>query len=370
MMTPQTILVVDDDPGVLETVSLILEEEGYRVLGAAQGETALPVLEMIKPDLIISDVTMPGMDGFKLCEQVRARAALSPIPFIFLTGKGERSDIRKGMALGADDYLVKPFEPEELLSAVRIRLVRAAEARASVDKASADLKRMIVRVLTHELRTPLSLMFGYTELLETMGLETSEEDLQMILHGLHTGSHRLRDLSEGLLVLSRLESGQLAEEIRQMRHVTTEPDEAVRAVVEQFESRAAARGVSLVLHLGGSGATIAVDQAYLAEISQRLVDNAIKFSKKEGGRITLTSRQDGLFWTLEVADDGIGIRQDALGSIFQTFRQVDRDKLEQQGAGLGLAIVRGLAEAFGGRIGVESQPDKGSRFIVYLPLVA
>jgi two-component system sensor histidine kinase/response regulator len=368
-MTQQTIFVVDDETGVLETISLILEEEGYRVLQATQGETALPVLEMIKPDLIISDVTMPGMDGFKFYEQVRARPDFSPIPFIFLTGKGERSDIRKGMELGADDYLVKPFEPEELLSTVKVRLARAAETRASVDRASADLKGMIVRILTHELRTPLALMFGYTELLETMGAETSEEDLQMILHGLETGTNRLRGLAEDLLLISRLEAGTFAREISQTRCQTTQPDQAVRAVVEQFESKASARGVSLALHLG-SLATIAVDQASLAEISRRLVDNAIKFSKKEGGRVTVTTRQDEVFWILEVADDGIGIHQDGLRWIFQAFRQVDRDSLEQQGAGLGLAIVRGLTEVFGGRVGVESEQGKGSRFTVYLPLIA
>jgi signal transduction histidine kinase len=98
------------------------------------------------------------------------------------------------------------------------------------------------------------------------------------------------------------------------------------------------------------------------------VDNAIRFSKKDGGQAMLITRQDKDFWVLQVADNGIGIRRDALPHLFSAFRQVDRDKMEQQGAGLGLAIVRGLAESFGGQVEVESEPGRGSRFTVRLPL--
>ncbi len=367
-MTAQTVLVVDDDPGILETVCLILEEAGYRALQASGGEAALSVAGTIRPDLLVSDVSMPGMDGFSFCECVRSRPHLSQVPFIFLTGKGGRSDIRKGMVLGADDYLVKPFEPEELLAAVRARLARADEVHAFVDKASADLKAMVVRVLTHELRTPLSLILGYTDLLETEGVEVSEQDLGMILHGLNTGTRRLLTISEDLLLLSRLESGLFAKDIEQAPCQTREPDGAVRDETEQSQGKASARGVSLDLCLRTPGATIAVDQAWLTDITRRLVDNAIKFSKKEGGRVSLTTQLDTEFWTLEVADNGVGIRREALPWIFDAFRQADRDKMEQQGAGLGLAVVRALAEVHGGRVKVESELGKGSRFTVYLPV--
>ena len=128
----QTILVVEDDQSLRDYVSLVLEAEGYRVLQADRGESALRVLCERTPDLIISDIVMPGMDGLELLERVRANVAWCSIPFVFLTAKAGRSDVRYGMGLGADDYLPKPFELAELLSAVEARLVRAAATRAAI----------------------------------------------------------------------------------------------------------------------------------------------------------------------------------------------------------------------------------------------
>jgi two-component system sensor histidine kinase/response regulator len=353
-----------------DIISLFLEDEGYRVLQSTDGEAALSVLQMIKPDLIVSDVMMPGMDGLTFYEQVRADAGLSHIPFIFLTAKGGRDDVRQGMGLGADDYLTKPFEAEELLSAVETRLARAAETRSYFDRTSTDVRKLGVRALSHELRTPLSLIFGYTELLKATGPQMDEEDLRAILHGLYSGTRRMKDLVEDFLLLSRLETGLFAEEIGQTPFQTVEPDRVVRRVTEEFRSAASVRNVTLSLRMGASGGLLALNEASLVEIVRRLVDNAIKFSKKGGGHGIVSTQAVGGFWVLQVTDDGIGIRRDAIPHIFEAFRQVDREKREQQGAGLGLAIVRGLVEVFGGRVAVESLPGRGSRFTIHLPLAA
>jgi two-component system, sensor histidine kinase and response regulator len=363
---PQIVLVVEDDASMLDIISFILEDAGYRVLQARNGDSALSVLQMIRPDMIVSDVMMPEMDGLTFCERVRAD--LSHIPFIFLTARVEKNNVRQGMKLGADDYLTKPFEPEDLLSAVQIRLARAAEARSQFEQIAADVRKQGVRALSHELRTPLSLVFGYTELLKATGPQMDEDDMQTILHGLYSGTRRMKNLVEDFLLYSRLESGLFAEEIDQMSFQTVQPDQVVRREVERFQGAASDQDVTLTLRLGASGETLAIYEASLAEIVRRLVDNAIKFSKKGGGQALVSTHVDGGSWVLQVADDGIGIRRDALPHIFEAFRQVDRDKREQQGAGLGLAIVRGLVEAFGGRITVESLLGRGCRFNVYLPL--
>ncbi len=367
--TPRaTILAIEDDPAMLELIGFLLEEQGYRVLPAASGEEALGFMEEHSPDLIVSDVMMPGIDGFGLYERVRARPDWSQIPFIFLTAKGERSDIRRGMELGADDYLVKPFEPEELLSAVNVRLARANEAKAAIDMISASLQQRIVQTLTHEFRTPLALVIGYTDLLNSSGPGMGEDEFQMTLQGLHSGAQRLMGLVEDFLLVSELQTGAIASAARQERRRTEEPDQVVRHLVVQYERQAAARNVSLRTDLGARGTVIAAGQRDLEEMVRRLVDNAIKFSKSQGGLVSVTTRRDGDFWVLEVADRGIGIRQEALSWIFDAFRQVDRGQMEQQGTGIGLTIVRGLAEAYGGRVGVESQPGVGSTFSVWLPL--
>ena len=137
-MSPGTILVVEDEMDVLEVVSLLLEDAAYRVVQATSGEAALSALQVTEPDLIISDVAMPGMDGFALFRELKANAARSQIPFMFLSSLDEKNNVRKGMELGADDYLTKPFEPEELLSAVKVRLARVAQTRDYLQKESRE----------------------------------------------------------------------------------------------------------------------------------------------------------------------------------------------------------------------------------------
>ena len=364
-----SILAIEDDPRVLELIAFLLEEEGYRVLPARSGEAALAVLQLDKPDLIISDVMMPGLSGFELYEQICANAEWAQIPFIFLTAKDQKADIRRGMGLGADDYLTKPFAPDDLLTAVQVRLKRAARTQTAVDEATADLKTAIVETLTHEFRTPLALIMGYTELLEATGPEMNEEVFQATLHGLHEGSQRLMHLIEDFLLLSRLNSGALLQEIRDRPQEIIEPDPTVEQTVERYADQTDPGIISFTLSLGGEGLQVAAARHHLLDIASRLVDNAVKFTKGVGGQVLVSTRRDGQFWSLEVTDNGPGIQPQALPTIFQAFRQVDRQKLEQQGAGVGLAIVRGVTEAYGGRVTVKSTPGKGASFAVWLPLV-
>lgn len=360
------ILIVDDEPRVLEVVTLLLEEENYRVFQALDGESALSLLEEVQPDLIVSDIRMPGIDGFTLCERVRANPRLSNIPFVFLTAKGERGDVRRGMGLGADDYLTKPFDPEELLSVIEVRLARAVERQAVIDQAGSDLQDQIIRTLTHEFRSPLALVLGYTELLETSGQGMNEQDFQTILQGLQIGSSRLASLVEDFLLLSKLRTGAIARGISREPPPPLCPDQVVHLIAAGARDAAAARDISLVVDCTVPNLTTAISSEHLAEIVRRLIDNAIKFSTGSAGQVTVTTRQEGNTWALMVSDNGIGIRQEALPSIFEAFRQVDRPEMEQQGAGVGLAIVRGLVEAYGGQVQVESTPCQGSTFTVWL----
>jgi len=364
-----TILVVEDEPHILDIVTYLLEDDGYRVLQASEGHTALDLVEMHGPDLIISDVSMPGMDGFALCERVRANPRFAQTPFIFLTARGERADMRRGMGLGADDYVIKPFEPDDLLAAVNVRLARAAEAQAAIHQAGADLQDQIIRTLTHEFRTPLALVMGYTELLENSNEEMNPQEFSQVLEGLHTGSSRLMSLVEDFLLLSKLRTGVIAREIEQNRQAPVPPDPLVRLVIQKIEDRAAARNVTLIADCLASGVRLDLCEQHLAEIVLRLLDNAIKFSKHQGGIVLVSTRVDEGDWILTIADEGIGIRQEALPWIFEAFRQVDRARLEQQGAGVGLTIVRSLVELYGGQISIQSTQGQGTTCTVRLPLI-
>jgi DNA-binding response OmpR family regulator len=130
-MSKQHILVVDDHELLLAGIQDILETEGYTVSTATDGVRALQVMEKVHPDLIVADIMMPRMDGFAFCEAVRTRPEWVPIPFIFLTAKAAREDMLRGKHLGAEDYITKPFDPQELLIAVRARLDRASSTNSS-----------------------------------------------------------------------------------------------------------------------------------------------------------------------------------------------------------------------------------------------
>jgi two-component system sensor histidine kinase/response regulator len=365
-----TILVVEDEKAILEIITFFLEDEGYQVLQALNGEAALALLKEAKPGLIISDIRMPGMDGFALCEEVRANPDFGQLPFIFLTGRNERADVRRGMGLGADDYLTKPFEPEELLAAVQVRLARAAQTQAAIVRAGSGLQDQIIQSLTHEFRTPLSLVVGYTELLESTGQEMHEGDFESVMNGLHAGSRRLVSLVEDFLLLSKLRTGAIAEEVAEEPLAAMAPDIMVRMVAGQVSSQASAKNITLTIECTAPDLTVRISRQHLGDIVGRLLDNAIKFSKREGGQVVVTTTQEQDFWLLSVADDGIGIREEAHSWIFEAFQQVDRSRMEQQGTGVGLTIVKGLVEIYGGRISLESTPGVGSTFSVWLPIAS
>lgn len=363
-----TILVVEDDRQILEILTILLKEQGYHVVRAREGKTALSLVRSARPDLIVSDVWMPGMDGFSLCEHVRADPAFTHVPFIFLTARDEKADMRRGMGLGADDYLTKPFEPEDLLSAIEVRLARVAKAQEAIAQVGARLQDVVVRTLTHEFRTPLALIVGYTDLLESTGQGMAEGDFQVALQGLHMGARRLADLVEDFLLLTKLNTGILAQDLKGGGVGPISPDRAVDTALRRAEPLAAERHIVLRrLHAGGD-VQVAITQDHLIEITRRLVDNAYKFSRSQGGEVRVITRSEGNWWLLQVEDHGIGISADAIAGIFDAFQQVDRAHMEQQGSGVGLTIARGLVELYDGEISVESTPGQGSTFTVRLPL--
>ncbi len=282
---------------------------------------------------------------------------------------GAHMDVTRETILVVDDEEGMRDVIRAILEDEGYRVFQAAATEAAVYEGTRALRDTILHTLSHELRTPMMFLMGYGELLEKSAHKLQDKEFFDFLHGLRTGSERLLHLVESALLLSKLESGALQGQEEGLEVQTFQPDPLVADTVKGCQSQAAARLVSLALHQGAAGAIIAADPRFFVEIVRRLVDNAIKFSKAEGGGVILRTRTDHGHWVLDIVDRGVGIRPDVLSHIFQAFRQVDREKMEQQGAGLGLAIVNGLVRVHGGQVDVESEPDRGSTFTVRLPLV-
>jgi PAS domain S-box-containing protein len=365
------VLVVEDEVHLLLGLREALTDAGYQVWTARDGLEGLERLEEVQPDLIISDVMMPRMDGFEFCQTVRARPEGVAIPFIFLTAKGQREARRQGLELGAEDYVIKPFELDDLLHLIDVRLQRSVELWAVQQTEMADLKRNISTMLGHELRTPLTYITTYTSLLGEDGTDLDDAQFRRVLKGIQHGSERLGRLVLDFLRLVDLETGVAASNYNLNRVVLDDPGDFIIQVVEKYRSQAQAAGLILRISLAPAGPlpAIVADPTYLSDALGRLLDNAIKFSSPRGKQVTIRIEVRDQELQVAVSDEGIGIPSDQLEQIFTPFYQVGREQREQSGIGAGLAIVRGIVDLHGGRVAVESQVDVGSTFTIYLPVL-
>lgn len=368
-MTNRKILVVEDNEDMLNGIRDILEMSGYQVVTALDGQAALALMEQDRPDLIISDIMMPQMDGYELFSAVRANPKWLRIPFVFLTAKDQRLDVRLGKQLGADDYLTKPFEPEDLIVIVEAKLERAASLQAATDAEMSQLKQNILKAFSHEFRTPLTYIRGYLDLILEDGLDQlSTEELEDFLHGMRRGSARLSRLVDDLIFLVTLETGQAVNKFYSEQMYFTGLRSLVEIVVHQKQPTAQQRNVALELELPDLLPGVEIHLDYIRDVLERLVDNAIKFSNSAQGHVLVSATANETWVRIAVKDNGIGISAEELPNLFKRMHQIDRAHLEQSGLGVGLAIAKGIAEIHGGRIDVESEVGKGSTFTLVLPV--
>lgn len=364
------ILVVEDHDLLLLAIHDILESEGYEVMTASDGIDALEHMRVSVPELIIADISMPRMDGYHFFEEVRKHPEWVPIPFIFLTARAEREDRLKGKALGAEDYIIKPFDPQELVVVVKSRIGRAEAIREAAEGSFEELKRQIITLLGHELRTPLTSVYGYTELALDEATNLPPGDFQQFLLGIKTGADRLTRLVEDLLLVVRIDTGELEQEVALLGTVDNDLTDQLKRFFRVKQSVVATKRVKLELHLPDSLPPVYVHDYFLADALDRLIENSIKFSKKDVCRVRISAASTDSHVNISVQDWGVGIPPDQLDHLFKRFSQIDRDKLEQQGTGLGLAITQALISSMGGHITADSiqGENSGSTFTIHLPI--
>lgn len=362
---PELILVVEDDAALLDGLRDILEFSGYEVATARNGHEGLAVLADRLPDLIVSDINMPRMDGYQFYSQVRAHPDWVAVPFIFLTAKGEKADIRRGKMLGADDYITKPFEEADLIVAVQAKLNRRAQLISAQSRQISDLKRTILTTLNHEFRTPLTYISTYADMLRENNV--SAEEFKDFMRGIQVGSERLRHLVEDFIFLVELQTGEAQATFD--RRCAPLPDVGLLlgVAVERSRAKAEARRVDLLEALAEPLPAVRADREYLLDAVLRLLDNAIKFSRKGGGPVTVRAEAGGRGVLIHVADQGLGMPASELDKIFDVFYQIDRAKTEQQGSGSGLAIAQNIAHMHGGELTAASVLGQGSTFTLNLP---
>lgn len=375
-MRSATILLVEDEPAILEGIQDLLQVAniGYdlHVVATKDGRAGLEALEMVTPDLIISDIMMPYVDGFEFLSIVRQRAAWVHIPFIFLTARGAKEDRLAGRKLGAELYLTKPFASESLLELVQTQLTRSFALREARQTELATLQKNILQLLNHEFRTPLTYVTAYFEMLAEALRDLSETDnLQDYLRGIQVGCVRLSQLVDDLIYVMELRTGEAKRQFAQQARVISNVGQIVLQTGEAYKSRAVEAGIAFEIKIANQLPSVFGVPEDLHEVLSRLIDNAIKFTQLKSSdiktvRLSANLRDD--FVCLSVQDTGIGIPKEYQAQIFSLFYQHDRRLHEQQGAGTGLTIVKGLVDLHKGQVSVHSEGGVGSRFEVRLPV--
>lgn len=373
-MAKTTLLIVEDDVLLLSSMKEILQLREYEVLTAENGRQALDLMgqkDTPRPDLIVSDIMMPFIDGYKFLKEVRQRDDWLTIPFIFLTAKGEKEDIRDGKRLGVDDYLVKPFDPPDLLVAIDSRLeshrrferAKSNEMNAVID----DIKEEIVTLLNHEMRTPLSLIVGYSDMLNSFSLEEmSTEEIRTFLQGVYSGAERLRRLIENFIFLVELNNGDCAETYAWRSYKMDDLQDVVKNAHAQIMNDESLT-LDCTIDIDPTTRPIYGDKEYLTVVVRELLSNACKFSGNSAQPVELKVYTVDNEVCISVKDYGIGIASEHLEDIWKIFFQIEREKEEHQGAGSGLTLVKGFVNLHNGRVAVSSELTVGSTFCVYLP---
>jgi len=359
------ILVIEDEESIRENILDLLEAENFEGIGAINGHVGIKLANEQIPDLILCDMMMPEVDGHGVLKALRSEPLTATIPFIFLTAKADKTDIRTGMEQGADDYITKPCTPQELLKAIAIRLEKQKTISRQSQKTLDELRTNISMSLPHELRTPLNAILGFSELILSEYQVLKESDILEMIGQIQTSGHRLYRLIQNFLLYAELEIAATNPELlKEMRNSEFSCVKSLLSQKARQQAKHANRTDDLQLNLQDS--SVAIDSVRLAKIVEELLDNAFKFSL-EGTPVVLSTVVENQTFILSVKDQGRGMTADQIAQL-EAYRQFDRKLYQQAGLGLGLAIVQRLAELHGGKFKIESLPQQETIVCVSLPV--
>lgn len=363
----QRIQVIEDEQNIRENIQELLEAKGYAVKTSSNGRQGILDAIDFRPHLIICDVMMPKMDGHKVLEYIRKTSVIQNTPFIFLTARVDKNDVRLGMDMGADDYLFKPFTYKELIKAIKSRLKRIDKIVVEYAKVKHELDTNVFATFYHEFNTPLHGIIGGLNLLLNARQSFSEAQTQELLVSILKSGLRLNHSLANLMLVEEIRRAEVYPELMDMfSNGYSKPNwsDKVRTELTIMAKEIYNRTADLEIDL--PALQIHCSNEYLQRIIVELVDNALKFSKK-GDKVHVHGYAKGEEYLVTVKDHGNGFQIASLNDI-QAFSQHNRKKFEQQGLGIGLYLVKRLVEFNHGKLIITSVVDEGTTVEVELPL--
>lgn len=353
------IMVIEDDSALREEIGFTLDMEGYNIIEAESGEEGIDILMSEKPELILCDLKMKGIDGFETIKRIRRLEENLITPVIIISGKAERSDVRKGMQFGVNDYLTKPFSNEDLLASVKAQLKKREKIKNKVRNEGDYIRKALVLNLPHEFRTPLNSVIGFGSLLSMPESHLVKTDLLEIGEALVSSGHRLLEIVEEYLMFANL----LSLENQLNNGKRTNVDRSIVSVIAEEISSKYMRSDDMIVNV--KDAVLKIGNVHFEFLVKNLLDNSFKFSNT-GDKVQVISTIDNGIYKLSFSDEGIGFPVDKIESI-GAFQQFDRDKNEQQGLGMGLAISKLIVEKYSGALFITRE-TKGTTVTVLLPV--
>jgi len=367
------VLVVDDEPGIRSGVSRILRKHSvsypfmdddfnFDCLEAATGEEGIEIIDAEKPDIVLLDNKLPGIKGMQVLEYIRQKH--SKIMVAMITSYASLEIAVKATDDGAYDFIPKPFTPQELKSSID-NITKQFYLRRITRKMKNEGKKIryqFLSILSHELKSPLNAIEGYLNIMKEKQAGDKIEDYEQMVERALNRVQAMRNLTMDLLDFTRIRLEKKKEKI-----VEVDMAKVVKLSVSTIKPYAIQKNISIHREVG-DGLKMKADPGDIEIILNNLLSNAVKYNV-DNGKVEVSAYRKDDYVVIRVADTGIGMKEEEKRQLFKEFVRIKNEKTRHiSGSGLGLSIVRKITEIYKGRIEVESSPNKGSIFVLYLPL--
>lgn len=349
-MEVTSVLNVDDYAPGRYGRTRVLKQAGFYVVEAGSGREALDRMALEKPEVVLLDMNLPDMNGIEVCRSIRDDPATARTVVVHISATSMSAEHQvAGLEGGADGYLTEPVEPGVLIATIRA-LLRARAAEEALRRSNDELKQLTY-MMSHELHEPLRGINSYSQLLQRrLDRKLDAEELEYFGY-IMSGARRMREFIDSVLAYAQAAHGPANQ-----RNVSSEA--VLAGVLLELDMLIRESGARVVHH--GELPVVFADEVKLGRVFSNLIANSIKYRRAEAPVIMISAEPVGYEYKFAFADNGVGIEERYLKSIFEPFKRLHgRD---YPGVGVGLALCKRVVESFGGKIWVDSEPNVGSTF--------
>jgi two-component system sensor histidine kinase/response regulator len=369
MTEKSNLLLVDDTIDNLRLLAAMLSDKGYQVRKAINGKIAINTIQQMQPDLILLDINMPDLNGYEVCQMLKADPLTKEIPIIFISALDDVLDKIRAFQVGGSDYIIKPFQPEELIARIENQLtIRQQKKQLEIEiqerKKTEQALQVYLHVVSHDLRNPV---LGMSLILKNSlnSEETNSDTIPLprsIVERMAKSCDRQLELINSLVETQQFERGGVILNCQPLSLENFIHQFAIewQPLLDQHSAR-------LILDVSPNLPTVWADNNLLWRVFENLIANSLKYNTNNL-EICIKAEEKNEKICFTIRDNGIGLDSSQTNSLFEQYQR-GTDSHRTLGLGLGLYLCRQIIEAHGGEIGAIASPNQGAEFWFTLPLV-